>query len=131
MTVDRQGLLTIASECVDLVEAEFGETLDWSVDSLETLDLVCDRLIASGPLSEDRRALWWKLVGAYVGEVVVRTYDGTWIEHEQAHGAFAVSALGVTAFPFSTTSHVLEGHSLKSLASLGRALPAVAAKRAP
>src|SRR5712692_9642573 len=106
----------IAGECVTLVAADFGRRMDWSLGSLAELDLVCASLLAEGPLEEQRLELWWK---------VIRAYGGTWSAHEQAAGAFAVSALGVTAFPFALASRVLSGEPFKSLASFGRAFPAV------
>lgn len=131
MTADRTGLSAIAEDCIALVRLEFGVTLDGQVGSLEALDEVCVALRAQGPLVAQRRDLWWQLIGAYVGEVVVRTYDGAWIEHELAPGAFAVSVRGITAFPFATTTRVLEGEPFKSLASFARAIPAIADQRDP
>jgi hypothetical protein len=122
---DPDALRRIAGECVTLVAADFGRRLDWSLGSLAELDLVCASLLAEGPLEEQRLELWWKIIGAYTGEVVIRAYGGTWISHEQAAGAFAVSALGVTAFPFAVAGRVLSGEPFKSLASFGRAFPAV------
>lgn len=71
MTVDAAGLRAIAAECVKLVTAEFDRNLDWRLESLETLDEVCAHLLSAGPLNADRHDLWWKLVGTYVGEVVL------------------------------------------------------------
>lgn len=130
MSVDRRGLIEIAQECVVLVGDQFGEDLDWTIDSLAKLDEVSSRLLADGPLAKERFDLWWKLIGAYVGEVVIRTYDGAWIEHEQASGAYAVSVLGLTGFPFNTTARVLEGEEFKSLASFARSFPAISARSA-
>ena len=123
MAVDTDGLRRIAGECVSLVSAEFGRTLDWRVDSLEQLDSVCELLLADGPLDDDRFDLWWQVVGAYVGEVVVRAYGGRWITHEQAAGAYAVSVDGSIGFPFAVTQRVLEGEQFKSLASFARVFP--------
>lgn len=126
VSVERAGLITIANECVQLVAKEFGTTLDWQLASLDQLDGIADRLLEDGPLSVERLDLWWKLIGAYVGEVIIRAYDGTWIEHEQAEGAYAVSVLGMTGFPFAITDRVLQGEPYKSFASFGRSLPDVA-----
>ncbi|MDT7804168.1 MAG: hypothetical protein QOI78_7601 [Actinomycetota bacterium] len=67
----------------------------------------------SGP----RFDLWWKLVGAYTGEVLVRAYGGDWTTH--------------TAFPFGVAERVLSGEPFKSLASFGRALPAIIERTEP
>jgi hypothetical protein len=69
---------------------------------------------------------WWKLIGAYTGEVVIRAYGGEWVEHETSPGAPAVSALGVTGFPFGLAARILDGEPYKSLASFARTLPAIA-----
>jgi hypothetical protein len=121
-TVDRAGLRAIARECVELVLADFGRELDWSV---EVLDEVSRELLADGPLAGDRLDLWWKLTGAYTGEVVVSAFDGEWITHERADGAYAVQALTVTGFPFALAGRVLSGEPYKSFASFARALPAI------
>ena len=41
--------------------------------------LVCS---PTAPLAGERRDLWWRLIGAYTGEVVIRAYGGEWLEHE-------------------------------------------------
>src|SRR4051812_6062332 len=119
-------LHTLASECVDLVARQLGRQLDWSPESLSTLDEVCGELLADGPLTGERLDLWWKLIGAYTGEVAIRTHDGTWVEHETSPTAPAVSVLGVIGFPFGLASRVLDGEPYKSLASFVRVLPAIA-----
>ncbi|MEU1841601.1 hypothetical protein [Micromonospora chersina] len=126
MSTDPTYLHALAGECVDLVSQQFGRRLDWSPESLSTLDEVCADLLADGPLTEERLDLWWRLVGAYTGEVVIRAYAGEWVEHETSPGAPAVAALGVTGFPFGLAARVLDGEPYKSLASFVRALPAIA-----
>ncbi|PGH45560.1 hypothetical protein COO58_14885 [Micromonospora sp. WMMA1996] len=126
MSTDPTHLRALADECVDLVSRQFGHRLDWSPESLSTLDGVCADLIADGPPAEERLDLWWRLIGAYTGEVVVRAYAVEWVAHERSPGAPAVSALGVTGFPFGLAARVLDGEPYKSLASFARALPAIA-----
>ncbi|MDR2987511.1 MAG: hypothetical protein LBV34_22000 [Nocardiopsaceae bacterium] len=125
---DSEALRRIAAECVQLSADQFGETLDWSLDSLVTLDGVCSRLLDDGPLTEPRLSLWWQLIGAYTGEVVLRTYGGSWIDHPQAQGAYAISTLGITGFPFAVANRILTGEPFKSLASFARAMPAISAR---
>ena len=125
MPVDQDGLCSIAAECVALVTTEYGLTLDWHPDSLQILDDVCQRLLAS-PMSSERVDLWWKLVGAYTGEVILATYGGQWITHDQAPGSYTVLVNGVTGFPFAVAGRILGGEPFKSLASFGRAFPHVA-----
>ncbi len=123
MSVDSEGLRYLASECVSLVRAEFGRDLDWELDSLSELDAVCAQLLVDGPLVSERLDLWWKLIGAYTGEVVLRAYDGVWTEHEMAPGSLAVSVEGTVGFPFAVADRVLRGEPFKSLASFGRVFP--------
>jgi hypothetical protein len=123
---DPANMQRVASECVALVATEYNRRLDWSPDSLAELDDVCASLLADGPLGDQRLELWWKLIGAYTGEVLIQTYGGEWITHDKAPGALAVSVSGVTAFPFGVADRVLHGEPYKSLASFARALPAVA-----
>lgn len=124
--LDPTYLQALADECVDLVSRQFGRQLDWSPESLATLDEVCGDLLAEGPLVDERLDLWWRLIGAYTGEVVIRTYGGEWTEHETSPAVPTVSTLGVTGFPFGLAARVLDGEPYKSLASFARALPAIA-----
>ncbi len=128
---DQEGLRELAAQCMALVAADFGRHLDWSVASLSELDEVCAELLADGPLQGERLDLWWKLIGAYTGEVIVRAYDGQWITHEQAGGAYAVQALTVTGFPFALANRILTGEPYKSLASFARTLPAIIERTPP
>lgn len=123
---DAAYLHILANECVDLVSRTFGHQLDWSPESLSTLDEVCASLRVDGPLADERRNLWGQLIGAYTGEVAIRAHGGEWVTHETSPGAPAVSALGVTGFPFGLAARVLDGEPYKSLASFVRALPAIA-----
>jgi len=126
MTTDPAiGLHNIAAECVSLVATQFGRKLDWSVASLDELDGVCAELLAEGPLEGQRFDLWWKLIGAYTGEVLVRVYGGQWSTHEQTPGAFVVVVSGNTAIPFGIAERVLSGEPFKSLGSFGRVLPTI------
>jgi hypothetical protein len=125
-TPDEQAMREFAENCVRLVAEQYGRRLDWSQESLTELDLACASLLEDGPLSGARLDLWWKLIGGYTGEVVVRLYDGRWVSHERSPGAPGVLALGVTAFPFATANKLLTGEEGKSLASFARAVPVIA-----
>jgi hypothetical protein len=115
----------VAEQCVSLVADEFSQQLDWSVDSLVTLDDVCAQLLADGPLPEPRLDLWWKLIGAYTGEVLIHAYGGAWSTES---GTPAVVIKGHTAMPFTIANRVLTGEPYKSLTSFGRVFPALLAR---
>jgi hypothetical protein len=119
----------IATQCVELVGEEFDRTLDWQLDSLVVLDEICSTLVSDGPLDGDRLNLWWKLVGAYTGAVMLRAYGGRWVAHDQADGAFAIEIEGVTGFPFGVAARILRAEPYKSLASFGRSIPAIIANQ--
>ncbi|MBE1488875.1 hypothetical protein [Plantactinospora soyae] len=119
-------LQLLAHECVELVSRTFGHQLDWSPKSLSTLDEVCVELLADGPLVDERRELWGRLIGAYTGEVAIRAHGGEWVMHEASPGTPAISALGVTGLPFGLAARVLNGEPYKSLASFVSALPVIA-----
>lgn len=119
---DTEMLDRLADACRRLVGVYHDRVLDGSLASLGELDEVCWALLADGPLAEDRLRLWWQLVGAYTGRVLVQAYDGAWVDHE---GSLAVEVSGVKAFPFSIAHRLLSGEEGKSLASFGRALPVV------
>lgn len=118
----RADLQSAASECVTLVAQTYQADLDYSLDSLVTLDWVCEQLLADGPLSEPQFVLWCRLAGAYTGEVCLRAYGGEWVERNDAT---AILVQGITGLPFNTASRVLRGEEWKSLASFGRAIPAI------
>ena len=111
----------VADQCVTLVAQNFGKQLDFSVESLRELDDVCAELRSGGPLGEERHHLWWQLVGAYTGAVLVRQ-GWVWIAYDEAGGPFALSRDGNTAFPFGIADRVLQGEDFKTLASFGRVL---------
>lgn len=121
---DPETMRGVAAECVNLVAEQFGRQLDWSIASLGELDEVCAELTADGPLAGQRLELWWQLAGAYTGEVTIRLYEGQRITDDERGPA--ISALGITGFPFSTARRILSGEQNKSLASFARALPAIA-----
>ncbi|KDN88017.1 hypothetical protein [Kitasatospora cheerisanensis] len=122
-------LAFIAEQCAALVADNHGRQLDWSIAGLAELDAVCAELIADSPLDDPRMGLWWRLVGAYTGEVMVRSYGGEWADAGDHSDGPAVRALGLTAFPFNTAHRVLLGEEGKSLRSSASALAAIARDR--
>lgn len=129
--LDQADFRRAAELCLDLIQSDYGERLDWSLDSLTVLDDVCGALTAQGALGGERLDLWTNLTGSYTGEVIIRAHGGTWMVDERAGGACGVRTIGVTAFPFATAYRILTGEEGKSLASLARSLPFIAAQRGP
>jgi hypothetical protein len=123
--VNPDRLRAVALECVNLVDAGFDRQLDWSLESLAELDAACNSLLSDGPLSTDRLYLWWRLAGAYAGEVLLRAYGGEWVEHDRSSRAPAVAIKGITAFPFNTAHRILTGEQSKSFAAVGHGVRAV------
>jgi len=119
---DRAAFQAVADECVTLVADGHGRQLDYSLESLATLDQVCHELLADGPLNEQRLNLWFWVVGAYTGEVCLRAYGGEWIEHDED---VAISVAGLTGFPLTTAYRLLSGEAGKSLATFARSIPAI------
>jgi hypothetical protein len=119
-------LQAYADACVRLVAEQHGRLLTRDLASLAVLDDVCRELVAEGPLGGDRLEFWTALVGAYTGEVLVSSYDGVWVDHDDRWG---VTASGVVGFPFVTARRLLGGEAGTSLAGMGRVLPAIIARR--
>ncbi len=130
-SVDPAPLRDTANECVLLVRAQLGRDLDGTLDGLDALDEVCARLTADGPLVGARLDLWCKLVGAYLGEVVVRAHGGTWIAAPRGSDPYAVRIGRITGFPFTLAGRVLSAEPFKSLASFARSFPAIEAAGSP
>lgn len=121
--MDTEQLRALAAEAVVQVAAECDVTLDGRLTSLDELDDVCERLLSEGPLTERELTPWYFLFGAYVGEVVLATHGGRWIEHELAPGVLAITVNGATGFPFSYAYKVLTGEPTKSFGAFGRVFP--------
>ncbi|MFD8595757.1 hypothetical protein ACFV1L_12195 [Kitasatospora sp. NPDC059646] len=90
---------------------------------------MCAELIADGPLDDPRTGLWWRLVGACTGEVMVRCCGGEWADAGDDSDGPAVRAPGLTAFPFNTAHRVLLGEEGKSLPSSASLVAAIARHR--
>jgi hypothetical protein len=64
------------------------------------------------------------LFGAYLGEVLVRTYAGEWVI-AGGDPTPSVRVEQIEAHPFATAQRILMGEQFKSFASFGRAIPTV------
>jgi hypothetical protein len=70
-----------ALDAVDVASENFGERLDWTDQSIETVERMAARLhdeIANARPTEEQIAQFTKMLGSYVGEVYRRNHGGTW-----------------------------------------------------
>ncbi|MEM2930503.1 MAG: DUF6278 family protein [Thermoproteota archaeon] len=69
-----------ADECVELVCEKAGVKLDYSLESLRSLDATASRLKLEeqGELQSDLLGAYIVLTGSYLGEVIVRNLNGKW-----------------------------------------------------
>ncbi|MBP2471647.1 hypothetical protein JOF53_000519 [Crossiella equi] len=121
-TVPTNELHFIATQCADLVHACFDRVLDWTPSSLLVLDEVCAELLAQGPMHQERFELWWKLVGAYTGQVLVENENARWVADDRCPGAYGVRLHTFTARPFTIAEKVLAGEPYKSLSGFADSL---------
>jgi hypothetical protein len=75
-----------AEDAVGIAKKQFGVTLDYSEQSILTVDEILDKMTGGGIISpaslspEDEESLWLhcKAYGGYVGEVIVRHIGAVW-----------------------------------------------------
>lgn len=122
---DQEPFAEVARECVKLCAKDRGVELQWSIEGLSQLDRVLSEIVAEG-VTADRCRLWTTLAGAFAGEVLIKLYEGKWIQY---NGDPAVHlASGFTVFPHTTAFRILKGESYKSLATVARGIAAVEAR---
>lgn len=66
--LDQESFREAAGLCVDLVESDFSQLLDGSLDSPTALDHVCAALIRNGALEGERLDLWTNLAAPTRGK---------------------------------------------------------------
>jgi len=81
-----------AQAAVDLARKEFGRELDFSADSVDTLD---DILVVVSESPEKDIDFEVRLWGSYLGEVLRRRYVGGWEMTQYPGGTVAVPAVDV------------------------------------
>jgi hypothetical protein len=79
-SINRDSLAKWADECVELVNEKAGVKLDYSLESLRSLDIAVSRLKPEdqGELQSDLLGAYIVLTGSYLGEVIVRSLNGKW-----------------------------------------------------
>ncbi len=99
----KESMVSAAGDAVKLTDAYFCEVLDYSQDSIATIERLVDDIkysMPGGPKQENIDLLC-RVWGAYVGEVFRRHVDGEWINWEDQFGkAIAFESGGVKLFPY-------------------------------
>lgn len=72
-----QDATQMAARFVDMTQRRFGFTLDYSPETLGAVDLLVDKIKATGVSETDGSGMIYS-VGCYVGEVFVRHAEGVW-----------------------------------------------------
>jgi len=88
-----------ARAAAELARSEFGQTLDFTSESIDSLDDVLVRVGESPELDMDFEVRLW---GSYLGEVLRRRYAGSWEMTQYPGGVAAVPAVelrGSRLFP--------------------------------
>jgi hypothetical protein len=88
-----------AQAAAELARSEFGQKLDFTSESIDSLDEILVRVGESPELDIDFEVRLW---GSYLGEVLRRRYAGTWEMTQYPGGIAAVPAVelrGSRLFP--------------------------------
>jgi hypothetical protein len=124
-----------AIDAVDYAKRRFDVTLDYSERSLEDIERILADYTGSGLLVPDdlsdaeREELWMfcKMMGGYVGEVIIRNIGGEWQMKDMSGGAASiklVSTGGVEGAPPEAIWRALT-EPYKSIVSYYRGLRAI------
>jgi hypothetical protein len=62
--------------------------------------------------------------GSYLGECLVRSYDGMWKQHESGDWCVAFED-GTMAFPFNKVTKLIDGGPFEGISSFYRAVPVI------
>jgi hypothetical protein len=124
-----------AADALSYARRRFDVTLDYSERSLEDVDRILADYTKSGPLVPDdltdaeREDLWilCKMMGGYVGEVIIRNIGGDWQTRDLGEGAVSIKLVttgGVEGSPPEAVWRVLT-EPYKAVVSYYRGLRAV------
>ena len=110
-----------AAEAVRVARADFRETLDYRVASLDRLEAILNRLCpAPDPLTGDQAETLTLLWGSYFGELLRTLHGGDWIMSVYPGTEFSVPTLEVEG---SRLYPLMKVHRRLTLGS-GESLPA-------
>ncbi|HKV33644.1 MAG TPA: hypothetical protein VJP89_04970 [Pyrinomonadaceae bacterium] len=111
----------VIQELRSLSGLDFGYTRE----SVEWLEGYIERLRNSGEFDNvETKDKLVSVFGSYLGECLVRCYDGTWQEHGEGDWCVAFEN-GTRAFPFSKVRKQMDNGSSDGITSFFSAIPAI------
>lgn len=111
----------VVQELRPLSGIDFGYT----EESVEWLEGYIERMRNSGEFDNfETRNKLISVFGSYLGECLVRCYDGVWRHHESGDWGVAFED-GTMAFPFNKVTKQIDGGPFESISSFFRAVPTI------
>jgi hypothetical protein len=101
-----------------------GQDFGYTQDSVEWLEGYIERLRNSGEFdSAESKNRLTSVFGSFLGECIVRCYDGKWTQHD---GVWCVAfSDGDMAFPFAKVAKQFDNGFVDGISSFFRAIPIV------
>lgn len=110
----------VAETTASILEDEYGHTLDYSLKSLNHIDAIIQDMISTEATPDDDLPTTVYGIGAYVGEVLICSLGGHWIER---HGSCLVHLpSGVLANPIGKVRERFRFGIEDSIATFGFAM---------
>lgn len=111
----------VVQELRPLSGLDFGYT----EESVEWLEGYIERMRNSGEFDDsETKYRLMSVFGSYLGECLVRHYDGMWKQHESGDWCVAFED-GTLAFPFSKVRKQMDNGPFDGISSFYRAVPAI------
>lgn len=108
LTKDTSLFAKIAKHYVERVEGKTGVKLDYSLESLRNLDAVSSRIIQvkdSDKISKEFLFLHMLQTGSYLGETIIRSLNGRWVEDKNPVGwAIGLNGENIDVFQIALES---------------------------
>ncbi|REE97156.1 hypothetical protein [Thermomonospora umbrina] len=89
---------TLAGTFVDQVGEAFGLAIGWTEEDAQLLDGLCDILVSEHP-TESTLQTNAQVMGAYLGELIVRNGGGRWGWDVAYRSSAVLTRFGTTGFP--------------------------------
>ncbi|MBB5872450.1 hypothetical protein F4553_005884 [Allocatelliglobosispora scoriae] len=94
------GTMQLMAEAFIRASADEGAKLGWEADDASRLDGICDAFLRSNP-PEDVQNSMVMAMGAYLGELLVRTGGGQWTYDADQQEAAVIMPNGTHGYPHS------------------------------